>query len=150
MIATFLAPAAGTYTVRLTVGNGATTDSKDVVITVDDTFPDLFGLRFAHVKNVLENIRHDGTTTCTSCHTSPAVSPTPPMFYNNFDRNGNGGVADATDEEDAFMTNLDLDPAAGRARPIRRCRVLGDEALEATALDGSPGACPVGLQPADR
>ena len=98
MIATFLAPAAGTYTVRLTVGNGATTDSKDVVITVDDTFPDLFGLRFAHVKNVLENIRHDGTTICTCCHTSPAVSPTPPMFYNNFDRNGNGGVADATDD----------------------------------------------------
>jgi hypothetical protein len=73
-------------------------DSKDVTITADDNFPDLFALRFAHVKNVLQNVRHNGTTICTSCHTSPAVSPTPPFFYNsNLDRDSNG-VVDATDE----------------------------------------------------
>jgi hypothetical protein len=96
MIATFSATFPGTYTVRLSVGNDPSDDAK-VTITVDDNFPD--PVKFAHVKNVLQNVLHNGTTKCTSCHTSPAVSPTPPIFYNNFDRDGLGGAtADATDE----------------------------------------------------
>jgi hypothetical protein len=97
MIAIFNAGAAGNYTVRLTVGNGASTNSKDVTITVDDSFPDPVNLKFAHVKNVLQNVVHATAQTCTSCHVTTAVSPIPPVFYNNFDCDGSGAV-DATDE----------------------------------------------------
>jgi len=101
MIATFSAPSAGTYTVRLTVGNGLVMDSKTAVITVDDNFIDTASIRFAHVKNVLQNIQHNGTTKCASCHTVTAVpmpAQTPPIWYNTFDRDGSGGAADATDD----------------------------------------------------
>ncbi len=100
MVAIFNAGVAGTYVVRLTVGNGAGTAFRDVTITVDDNFPDPLNIKFAHVKNVLQNIQHATSQTsgkCTNCHISPAVSPTPPIFYNNFDRDG-GGVVDATDD----------------------------------------------------
>jgi mono/diheme cytochrome c family protein len=98
MVAIFNASVAGTYVVRLTVNNGAA--FKDVTITVDDNFPDPLNIKFAHVKNVLQNIQHATSQTsgkCTNCHISPAVSPTPPIFYNNFDRDGSG-VVDATDD----------------------------------------------------
>ncbi|HYT16442.1 MAG TPA: hypothetical protein VEL80_08690 [Burkholderiales bacterium] len=102
MIATFSPSPAGSYTVRLTVSNGSATDSKDVTITVDDAFPDPSGLRFAHVKNVLQNIQHSGPTpTCVGCHkdvSTPAPTNTPPVWYTNFDRDGSGGAADATDD----------------------------------------------------
>jgi hypothetical protein len=95
MVTTFNAITPGIYTVRLSVGNDPTIDAK-VLITVDDNFPD--PVRFAHVKNVMQNITHATGKTCTFCHVSPATSPTPPIFYNsNFDRDGSGTV-DATDE----------------------------------------------------
>ncbi|MGB7542791.1 MAG: hypothetical protein WBM28_12345 [Burkholderiales bacterium] len=102
MFATFSASVAGDYTVRLTASDGARTDSKDVVITVDDTFHDPSTLKFAHVQNVLQNVLHNklpsGTATCVSCHAlaAPTVANTPPIWYTNFDRNGDGPV-DATD-----------------------------------------------------
>jgi hypothetical protein len=95
MVAIFNASVAGTYVVRLTVNGG--TASKDVTITVDDNFPDPLNIKFAQVKNVLQNIQYNGTTRCTNCHVSPTVSPTPPIFYNSFDRDGSLAV-DATDE----------------------------------------------------
>ena len=95
MVAIFNADAAGIYTVRLTVDSGP---FKDVTVTVDDNFPDPLNIKFAQVKNVLQNIQHNGTTKCTSCHVSPAVSPTPPIFYNStLDRDHDGAV-NATDE----------------------------------------------------
>jgi PKD repeat protein len=97
MIATFNAGSPGSYTVQLTVGNGAGTNSKDITITVDNSFPDPSTLRFAQVKNVLQNVVHKASVKCTDCHVTPAVSPTPPIFYNTFDRNGAGG-ADTTDD----------------------------------------------------
>jgi hypothetical protein len=103
MIATFNAPSAGDYVVRLTVGNGSQTDSKDVTITVNDSFPDSQRIKFAHVKNVLQNLNYITSQVltpgkkCVSCHVSPAVSPTPPIFYNSFDRDGST-VVDATDD----------------------------------------------------
>ena len=99
MVAIFNASVAGTYVVRLAVNGGAA--SKDVTITVDNNFPDPLNIKFAHVKNVMQNIQHATSQTsgkCTNCHISPAVSPTPPIFYNsNFDRDGSGTI-DATDE----------------------------------------------------
>jgi hypothetical protein len=89
MIATFLAPVAGTYTVRLTVGNGASTNSNDVVITADNNFTDPANLKFAHVKNLLQNL-----STCNTCHT-PAN--TAPIAYTPFDRNGDA-LINATDD----------------------------------------------------
>jgi hypothetical protein len=101
MITTFNAPAAGDYVVRLTVGSGSQTSSKDVTITASDTFPDPGSIKFAHVKNAIQNITYTTSQVtaqkCVTCHVSPAVSPTPPIFYNNFDRDGSG-VVDATDD----------------------------------------------------
>jgi len=98
MVAIFNAGVAGTYVVRLTVNGSA---SKDVTITVDDNFPDPLNIKFAQVKNVLQNIQHSTAQTsgkCVGCHVSPAVSPTPPIFYNStLDRDHSGGI-DATDE----------------------------------------------------
>jgi PKD repeat protein len=106
MITTFNASAAGDYVVKLTVSNGTQSDSRNVTITVNDSFPDPQSIKFAHVKNVLQNLTHITSEVpnpgkkCVTCHVSPAATPTPPVFYNNFDRNGTGvgGVGDATDD----------------------------------------------------
>jgi hypothetical protein len=104
MIAVFNVGTAGDYVVNLTVGNGVQTASKSVTITVNDAFPDPVNLKFAHVKNVLQNLTYTTAQVpvgkqCVTCHVSPATSPTPPIFYNNFDRDGIGGVvADLTDD----------------------------------------------------
>src|SRR6266853_1237867 len=101
MVAIFNAGVAGNYVVRLTVGNGASTASKDVTITVDDNFPDPLNIGFAQVKNVLQNVLHGGTVRCTDCHTAVVNTFTstrvPPIWYTNFDRDGSGGI-DATDD----------------------------------------------------
>jgi hypothetical protein len=105
MVAIFNASAPGTYVVRLTVNGGAA--SKDVTITVDDNFPDPLNIKFAQVKNVLQNILHGGTAAhCIDCHTSATSLATtlrvPPIWYNSKlanggDRDGDG-VVNATDD----------------------------------------------------
>ena len=100
-IAVFEAASPGQYTVRLTVGNGSGSNSKDVTITADDNFPDPLNIRFAQVKNVLQTITHTTSQVpagnkCVLCHTT-AGNPMPPVFYVDFDRDGSGMV-DATDE----------------------------------------------------
>jgi hypothetical protein len=95
--ATFLTALAGDYTVKLTVGNGSASDSKNVVITADSAFPDPSTFKFAQVRNLLENVLYNGSTKCIDCHTSPTVLPTPPIFYNSFDRNGDL-LINATDD----------------------------------------------------
>ena len=103
MIATFNAPSAGTYVVKLSVGNGSQTDSKNVTITVNDAFPDPANIKFAHVKNVLQNVSHSTSQAsgiCTDCHKVTAVTQpaaTPPIWYTDFDRDGSGAI-DATDD----------------------------------------------------
>jgi hypothetical protein len=103
MIASFNAPAAGTYKVQLTVASGSQTDSKTITITANDAFPDPAGIKFAHVKNVLQNISHttaQATGVCADCHKVTALvqpAATPPIWYTNFDRNGNGTVDDTDD-----------------------------------------------------
>jgi mono/diheme cytochrome c family protein len=99
MVAIFNADLAGTYTIRLTVNNGP---FKEVKIAVDDNFPDPLNIKFAQVKNVLQNVLHGGTTRCIDCHTpTPNVATAtrvPPIWYLDFDRDGSGGLADATDD----------------------------------------------------
>src|SRR5712691_6500923 len=102
MIAIFPPSPAGSYTVTLKVSNGTLSDSKDAVITVDDNFPDPATLKFAHVKNVLQNVVHKASAKCVDCHkdvATPAPINTPPIWYTNFDRNGSGGAADTTDDD---------------------------------------------------
>jgi hypothetical protein len=101
MVAIFNASVAGTYVVNLSVNGGAS--SKNVTITVDDNFPDPLNIRFAQVKNVLQNVSHSGTSQqCVSCHTPTAnvavATRVPPIWYTDFDRDGSGGAADATDD----------------------------------------------------
>jgi hypothetical protein len=102
MIATFNAPAAGDYVVQLTVSNGPQSDTRSVTITARDDFPDAESIKFAHVKNVLQNLTYTTSQVtaqkCVTCHVSPATSPTPPIFYNSFDRNGDSAV-DPTDDD---------------------------------------------------
>jgi hypothetical protein len=101
MVAIFNASVAGTYVVRLTVNGGAA--FKDVSITVDNNFPDPLNIKFAQVKNVLQNVSHGGTVHCVDCHTPVAnvvtATRVPPIWYTAFDRDGSGGAADATDDK---------------------------------------------------
>jgi len=99
MVALLNASVAGTYVVNLSVNGGAS--SKNVTVTVDDNFPDPLNIKFAHVKNVMQNIQHSTAQTsgkCVACHVSPAVSPTPPIFYNSTLDRDHSGAVDATDE----------------------------------------------------
>jgi hypothetical protein len=102
MVAIFNASVAGTYVVNLSVNGGASSNS--VTITVDDNFPDPLNIKFAQVKNVLQNIVQATGQKCVACHQNVAVPPaglpaqTPPIWYTDFDRDGSGGAADTTDE----------------------------------------------------
>jgi mono/diheme cytochrome c family protein len=102
MVAIFNASVAGTYVVNLSVNGGASSNS--VTITVDDNFPDPLNIKFAQVKNVLQNVSHSGTSQqCISCHTPTAnvavATRVPPIWYTDFDRDGSGGAADSTDDD---------------------------------------------------
>lgn len=98
---TFHATVAGDYVVGLTVtGSGGQTDSKNITVTVNASFPDPSTISFATVRDVLRNITHtDGSSnsrTCVSCHVS-SNSPRPPIYYGAIDRDSSG-AADSTDE----------------------------------------------------
>ncbi len=95
--ATFFSAFPGNYTVHLTVGSRGQSDSRTVTVTVDDTFRTPATIKFAHVKDLLQN-----GSTCTTCHLPTAVvqpSATPPIWFTSFDRNFSGGAADATDDD---------------------------------------------------
>ena len=100
--ATFFSNFAGNYTVHLAVSNRGQSDSKAVTVTVDNTFRVPATIKFAHVKDVLQN-----GSTCTTCHLPSALpqpSATPPIWYTSFDRN-NDTLTDATDD-DWFYSEL--------------------------------------------
>src|SRR5258706_10880557 len=109
MVAIFNATVAGTYVVGLAVNGGAA--SKNVTITVDDNFPDPLNIKFAQVKNVLQNVLHGGTTHCIDCHTPVANVVTgtrvPPIWYTSalFDRD-NDGTPNTTADEAWFVKAL--------------------------------------------
>jgi hypothetical protein len=109
--ASFNATADGTYTVQLIASSGtvASTPSTMTIVVNNALNPDPATIRFAQIKTVLQ----DATNGCVSCHTTtksltdlitiiPAslsnIAQTP-VTYDNVDRNGDGGVPDATDDE---------------------------------------------------
>ena len=89
----------GTYVVQLVVGNGTTqSDPVQVTVTIDSTMGTGGKLPanpvFADIKAVLQ-----GPPGCTGCHTpgDPQVTYEPPIFYTNYDRNGDG-LTNTTDD----------------------------------------------------
>ena len=48
-------------------------------------------IRFADIKAVLQGGQ------CTNCHSASGTLPRPPVYYTNYDRNGDGAI-DATDD----------------------------------------------------
>ena len=94
--ATLTASAAGTYLLRLVASNAAVQSAPaEVRVTVDPTLalaPS--AIRFADIKAAMQ-----ASGSCTQCHSPTGTQPRPPVFYTNEDRNGDGTVGDATDDE---------------------------------------------------
>ncbi len=88
---TFTATADGSYVIQLIVGNGTTQSAPaQATIQVNNALAIApAAIRFSDIKNVLQ------TVGCTTCH-KPGGSPLPPLFYTDYDRNGDG-LVDATD-----------------------------------------------------
>jgi hypothetical protein len=100
--ATFNASADGVYVVQLIVGNGAQSASATARILVDSTLPYVpSALRFSSSGTAVNNIKPIFTAAgCTGCHRDvgfPATSK-PPLFYTDYDRNGDLIIGDATDD----------------------------------------------------
>jgi PKD repeat protein len=99
--ATFRANVPGDYGVRLTVSNGGQSSTDTTTIVVSPGFSDPSAIRFAHVLDVLRNNPHGGAQSCDAggCHATgtPPGSTGAPSVYAAMDRNGSGGVEDATD-----------------------------------------------------
>ena len=92
--ATFFSSFPGSFTVHLTVSDRGQSDSKAITVTANSAFRDPATIKFAHVKDVLQN-----GSTCTTCHLPnvPTLAQTPPIWYSNFDRN-HDTLTDATDD----------------------------------------------------
>lgn len=93
--ATLTAGMPGTYVVQLvTTGSSLTSPPVQVKVVVDPALPIAPGaVRFADIKAVMQ-----GNNLCTQCHSPAGTEPHPPVWYSQEDRNGDGTVADATDD----------------------------------------------------
>lgn len=96
---TFNATANGTYVLQLVASEGATQSTPvQLQLVVNNALaPAPSAIRFSssptpafNIKNALQTIG------CTGCHV-PGGGP--PIFFNNFDRDGSGGAPDATDDQ---------------------------------------------------
>ena len=96
---TFNASQNGTYVVQLVTGNGSLSSVPSLItIVVDNTLsPAPSAIRFADIKAVLQ-----GGAGCTNagCHSvGGGVVESAPLMYTDTDRNGDGIVGDATDDQ---------------------------------------------------
>jgi hypothetical protein len=93
----FTATANGTYVLQLVVSNGSvSSDPVSLTLVVNNALtPDPTAIRFSDIKTVLQS----AGATCTTCHSTTALAsqPRPPIFYNDYDRNGDTAV-DSTDD----------------------------------------------------
>jgi len=92
---TFSATTPGTYAVQLVASNGAVQSAPAAltIIVAGSLSPAPSAIRFADIKAAMQ----EGNR-CTQCHSPTGAQPRPPVFYSNEDRNGDGTVADATDD----------------------------------------------------
>ena len=90
---TFTATSDGTYILSLIASNGATqsTPAQLTLVVNNALAPAPAAIRFADIKTVLQ------TGQCTNCHSASGTLPRPPVYYTNYDRNGDGAI-DATDD----------------------------------------------------
>lgn len=90
---TFTATSDGTYILSLIASNGATqsTPAQLTLVVNNALAPAPSAIRFADIKTVLQ------TGQCTNCHSASGTLPRPPVYYTNYDRNGDGAI-DATDD----------------------------------------------------
>lgn len=102
----FHAAESGSYRLQLVAFNGKQQSEPRILTLVasDDSlfsgsiedaasYPPPTDIRFAHVKHRLQNL------TCTGCHLSALAgsSGVPPIFYDDYDRDGDGDVDDTDD-----------------------------------------------------
>jgi hypothetical protein len=92
---TFTANADGTWVLQLVASNGAEQSAPaQVQIVVNDALsPAPADIRFADIKAQMQ-----GNNKCTLCHSPTGNLPRPPLFYADYDRNGDGISGDATDD----------------------------------------------------
>jgi mono/diheme cytochrome c family protein len=98
--ATFNATAPGSYVVQLAVSNGSTagTPVQIRVTVVNALTPAPTAIRFADVKAVLQGTT--GGCTGAGCHAQAAIGGNgAPVIFANVDRDGNGTVGDAADDQ---------------------------------------------------
>jgi mono/diheme cytochrome c family protein len=101
--ATLIGSAGTTYVLQLVVGNGATQSAPaQVNVTIATAGSSALpiaasAIQFADIKNILQ------TAGCTGCHTTGTTTlmtaAMTPLVYTNVDRNGDGNVGDATDDQ---------------------------------------------------
>ncbi len=90
---TFTSTTDGSYVLQLVTGNG-TSSSAPAQLTVvvnNAQTPAPSAIRFTDIKAALQG------GLCTNCHSAGGSLPRPPLFYTNYDRNGDGAI-DATDD----------------------------------------------------
>ena len=91
---TFVATQNGTYGVQL-VASKASVQSAPVrlkIVVNNALNPTPAAIRFADIKAKFQ------TAACISCHSPGGSLPRPPVFFTEIDRNGSGGLPDATDD----------------------------------------------------
>ncbi len=90
---TFTASSDGSYVLQLVAGNGTTQSAPaQLTLVVNNALtPAPSTIRFADIKAAIQGGQ------CTNCHSPSGTLPRPPLFYTNYDRNGDG-VVDATDD----------------------------------------------------
>ena len=91
--ATFTASSDGTYVLRLIANNGSTQSAPALLtLVVNNALPAApTAIRFPDIKAVLQS------GACTACHSATGALPRPPLYYTNYDRDGDGLIG-ATDD----------------------------------------------------
>ncbi len=91
---TFTATANGSYVVQLVASNGSlqSPPAQLTLVVNSGLTPAPANIRFADIKGAIQG------GICTNCHSPTGQLPRPPLFYVNYDRNGDG-VVDATDDD---------------------------------------------------
>src|SRR6185369_5884432 len=88
---TFTAATEGTYVLQLVTSQGSAQSApKPLTIVVKSTAP--ANVHLADIKAIMQT-----PTLCVRCHSPDGQLPRPPLFYSNYDRNGDSMV-DATDD----------------------------------------------------
>lgn len=140
--ATFTATQPGTYTLRLVAMQGGIASAPATlrIVVASSLQPASGAVRFADIKQAMQAPRR-----CAGCHSPQFGGPKPPVFFSNDDRNGDGIVGDATDDDwlyevvrgEVNFTDIAASPLL--AKPSGRHHFAGQLAgFDASAPPGDP------------